>query len=296
MRPDFLYIGPDKSGSTWLYEVLRRHPEVFVPSVKDLYFFDRNYDRGVTWYEKFFAAAPVTARAVGELSHDYLFSPEAARRIRSDLPGVRLITSLRDPADRTFSHYLYLRRSGITRAPFSDALANHPELIDNSRYSDHLAVYYDSFPHDRIRVLFFEDLVADATAFAEKVFEFLGVSSAVDTVVEHPVLAASRPRSFLLAHLAKRGANVARTLGLPGLVGAVKGGVARRLLYVQYRPEDRPRLDPADRARLIEGYREGVERLARLTGRDLEAWLQVERPATPGAREADYVDTRAGGP
>ena len=40
MRPDFLYIGPDKSGSTWLYEVLRRHPEVFVPSVKDLYFFD----------------------------------------------------------------------------------------------------------------------------------------------------------------------------------------------------------------------------------------------------------------
>ena len=85
-------------------------------------------------------------------------------------------------------------------------------------------------------------------------------------------------------------------LGLPGLVGAVKGGVARRLLYVQYRPEDRPHLDPANRARLIEVYREGVEKLARLTGRDLRAWLQVERSATPGAPLTDYEDTRAEGP
>lgn len=283
MRPNFLYIGPDKSGSTWLYEVLLRHPEVFVPPVKDIYFFDRYYDRGPGWYEKFFSAAPPSARAVGELSHDYLFSPEAARRISTDLPGVRLLTSLRDPVERTFSQYLYLRSSGLTRAPFREALTRFPELIDNSRYADHLAVYLDLFPRDRIRILFFEDMVSDPEAFAAQVFSFLDVSPAVDAVVREQVLAASRPRSFLAARLAKGGATLARRLGMPGLVGAVKGGAVRRILYAPYRSGERPTLDPGDRERLIETYRDGIERLADLTGRDLTGWLRVEGSKAPRA-------------
>ena len=48
--PNFIYIGPDKAGSSWLHEVLIRHEQVFMPDAKDLYFFDRYYDRGVSWY------------------------------------------------------------------------------------------------------------------------------------------------------------------------------------------------------------------------------------------------------
>lgn len=292
MKPDFLFIGPDKSGSTWLYEAFRRHPEIFVPTVKDIYFFDRYYDRGFPWYEKFFAGAPPAARAVGELSHDYLFSPAAAARIRGDLPGVRLLTSLRDPADRTFSHYLYLRRSGLTRAPFREALDHFPELIRNSRYADHLQAYFDAFPRDRILVLFFEDLARDAEEFAGRVFDFLGVSRVRDAVPASPVLPASRARSYLLARLAKRGATLARALGRPELVGKVKGGVARRLLYAQYRGNERPRLAPDDRARLIGTFREGIERLSDRTGRDLGAWLEVEMPSPPPAPRADRPHPR----
>src|SRR5262245_51708602 len=94
-RPDFLFIGPDKCGSSWLFEVLRQHPLCFVPPAKDLYFFDRYYARGWAWYERHFAAAPTGCRARGELSHDYLFSPLAAERIAASLPEVRLLTILR---------------------------------------------------------------------------------------------------------------------------------------------------------------------------------------------------------
>ena len=157
-RPNFLYIGPDKSGSTWLFHVLSRHPECYVPAAKDIYFFDRYYDRGLEWYLSFFKDAPPKAKAIGELSHDYLFSAQAASRIARDLPCVRLVTNLRNPVERTFSHYLYLVRSGKTNQSFEIALEQFPELIDNSLYAKHLSAYFREFRRANIRVLFFDRL------------------------------------------------------------------------------------------------------------------------------------------
>ena len=94
--PNFLYIGPDKAGSSWLHETLIRHPQVYLSPAKDLYFFDRYFDRGVAWYADQFRAArdePV----VGEICQDYLFHPLAAERIASVLTQPRFMVSLRDP-------------------------------------------------------------------------------------------------------------------------------------------------------------------------------------------------------
>jgi len=113
-KPDFLYIGPDKSGSTWLYSILNAHPQCFVPVLKDIYFFDRYYDKGWNWYSAFFEQTPKNVNVRGELSHDYLFSKLAAERIKSDLPSIKLLSILRNPVDRAYSHYLYLLTTGIT--------------------------------------------------------------------------------------------------------------------------------------------------------------------------------------
>lgn len=51
--PNFLYIGGYKSGSSWIYEALREHPQVFVPPAKDIQFFDVYYDKGIKWYLSF---------------------------------------------------------------------------------------------------------------------------------------------------------------------------------------------------------------------------------------------------
>lgn len=295
MRPDFLFIGPDKTGSTWIYELLRAHSEVFVPEVKDLYFFDRHYDRGLEWYLSFFADAPAGARAAGELSHDYLFSPEAAERIARDLPGVRLLTCLREPVERTFSHYLYMVRSGRTREPFERALEAYPELIDNSRYASHLEPWLARFDRGQIRILWFERLKADPREFAGEIFDFLGVSPLEGFPYERRVLAAARPRVHGLARLAKRGADLFRELGLARLVGAVKRSpTVRRLLYRTYRREEKPRLHPATRARLAERFRPEVERLEELLGVALEGWPSGSRGRWTPRREARQMTTGGG--
>ena len=61
--PDFIYIGPDKAGSSWLHEVLLEHPQVFLTPAKGLYFFDRYYDRGLPWYVSQFDAARDRSRS-----------------------------------------------------------------------------------------------------------------------------------------------------------------------------------------------------------------------------------------
>jgi hypothetical protein len=272
MKPTFLFIGPDKTGSTWLYRIFRQHPDCHVPDLKDIYFFDRFYSRGLDWYYSLFDGAAPNTEAVGELSHDYLFSPVAAKRIAKDLPEVRLLTCLRDPVERTFSHYLYMIRSGRTRESFETALARFPELVENSLYAKHLRPYFEQFPRDQIKVLFFDKLRADARGFATEVFEFLEVPFLEELPYEERVLPASRPRSMMLARLAKLGAEAARRVGMISLVGRVKSNplVVRTL----YRPYDaRPTMDPATAAELRGRFRDDVVELQTLLSVDLSHWL-----------------------
>jgi hypothetical protein len=278
--PTFVYIGPDKTGSTWMYEVLRRHPQVFVPRVKDIYFFDRYYSRGLDWYAGFFRHAAPEHIAVGELSHDYLFSAEAARRISCDLPHVRVFTSLRNPVERTFSHYLYLKRSGLTTASFDDAVQRIPALVDNSLYHAHLRPWFELFPDAHLRVFLFDDLVADAQAFAQSMLQYLGVDPRVPLSLPGQTLSAGEPRSVVLAALMKYGANLARDLRLTSMVGFIKTSFVQRLLYREYEGARRPQLTFTQRQRLWRYFEQDVAALEARLGRSFAHWRPAE-PARP---------------
>lgn len=272
--PDFLFIGPDKTGSSWLYTILREHPDCFVPPAKDIWFFDEYYDRGMEWYLSFFEDAPASAKVKGELSHNYLFSPEAAERIATDLPEVKLITCLRDPAERTFSQYLYLIRSGVCRLDFEEAIDEHPRLIDNSLYYKHLSTYFEFFSRDQIKVLWFSKLKRNSEAFASEVFEFLDLPHVPGIDYDQRVRPAGQPRSFFLAKAVKQAGRLVRELGLANLVGRVKNNdLVNRLFFQSYGRDAKPELGEEMERKLRERFRDDVLKLEKLLGKDLEDWL-----------------------
>lgn len=266
--PNFLFIGPDKAGSTWLYETLKRHKQVFLSPVKELFFFDRYYDKGLDWYTQYFRDAQEQHRVIGEICHDYLFSPLACHRIARDIPSVKLMVCLREPRERAFSQYLHMVKHGLVTCDFETALKECDILIDNSRYAKHLSRYLEHFKRDQILVAVFDDLAADPQRYFDNLCDFLGLErTALSSELKKKVLPAAKPR---LPHVAKFARGIGwqmRRLGMPGAVGKIKeSAMLSRLLYRAYDPKEKPQMSSRASEYLHAVFSPEVQRLDVMLG------------------------------
>jgi Sulfotransferase domain len=234
LLPNFLHLGPSKSGSTWLHEVLICHPEIYLTEAKDLYYFSRCFDRGAGWYGAQFRDALPEHKIIGEFSPDYLACPEAAERIHARLGrDIRLMVTLREPASRAFSGYLYLRRHGLAAPTFRETLTTALDLLDEGRYGTHLRRYLRYFDPEKLHIALFDDLQDDPQAFVDTVTGWLGVDRfEVSPELLAARLTASTARWLPVAALAKHAANWVRGHDGAVLVGRIKRApIVQRVLY-----------------------------------------------------------------
>jgi sulfotransferase family protein len=209
--PDFFIVGHFKSGTTSLYEMLRLHPQIFMPDFKEprflasdmraVYHYKRgpNYPETFEEYVSLFAPAE-REQVIGEASAGYLWSHTAAEKIAELQPGARIIAILREPAAFLRSFHFQLLMSHIeSQNDFRKAIeleaprregkriprrSHLPQLLqysDQVRYTDQLRRYYDRFPRDRILVLIHDDFRADNDGTVKRVLRFLDVAD------QHPV-------------------------------------------------------------------------------------------------------------
>lgn len=266
------FLGPDKSGSSWLQHAAQLHPEVSAPEAKDLFYFDHFYGRGTDWYERQFATMPTTKVHL-EICHDYLFSDEACARIADYCPDARLIVCLRHPVDRARSAYQYMRRQGRTRTSFSQALMTVPELIDHARYGNHLSRYTQVFRADQILLLDFAELEVTPNRFWERVCHHLSVTPVVLGAEEtQPIRTASEARHFLAARYGRRLGWTLRRMRLERVVASVKDSrVVSAVLFKE--PSEVPTVSPADIDVIRESLRNDTQQLDSEWGTDYtERW------------------------
>jgi hypothetical protein len=275
--PTFLYIGAPKAGSSWLFEALRAHADVFVPPAKDIHFFDKHYARGWSWYQRFFSARTQEA-ASGEISHDYYACPEAPARIHRHVPDVRLICCLREPGDFMQSAYRYARNHHRGYDIGFDGYRDLPVARGYVDYVANLRRFYARFPDNALHVTFFDELQDDPRRYFSDICRLLGVRD--DLALPDPgapVNAAKAARVPGLARIAYGAAGTLRRLGCANLVGAVKRNTAfDRLLYQPMAPDP---LSDDDR-RVLEDIRRRArteyDALEDLIGRSLpDTWRAV---------------------
>ncbi|HXV66512.1 MAG TPA: sulfotransferase domain-containing protein [Nitrosopumilaceae archaeon] len=127
--PDFLIIGAAKCGTSSLYEYLIQHPSVGSSLTKQIHFFDRYYDRGVSWYKVCFPFK-WQRRISGEATAHYMTHPLAAERAFKLVPKAKIIVMLRNPIDRAYSHYKMEYRNKNENLSFEDAIAQEENRIN----------------------------------------------------------------------------------------------------------------------------------------------------------------------
>ena len=185
---NFLVIGDVKAGSTFLYHYLKQHPDVYMPrEMKELRFFA--YDFGnpyhqvaktypvktVEHYQSFFLNN-IGSKARGEASPSYLRSPVAAKNIYSMFPNIKLIVSLRNPADRLISMYLMRLRNGETKKTLAeDLFREEAARVKMGFYWEDLNRFYDLFSHKQIKVVLFDDIKSDPRSVMRELFQFIDV-------------------------------------------------------------------------------------------------------------------------
>ena len=185
--PNSVIIGGMKCGTTTLNAWLRCHPEVAFSAIKEIHFFDQNYEKGSDWYRSFF---PIWERLLGAkcvlgATPAYLFRASVvAERMHRLVPEARLIVMLRDPVKRAISHYGHRVRNGeedrsIEEALLSDygrAVGSDNSYKTRGLYADQIQTFRKFYVDHQIMVIKSEDFFAKPEPIYAAVLNFLGVS------------------------------------------------------------------------------------------------------------------------
>jgi Sulfotransferase family len=316
--PNFFVVGAPKAATTFIYACLDQHPQVYMSPLKEPHYFaselrpenfseaDRPrivrqmrelqaYLRGdmrekrfgglvTTWedYVNLFANVS-TQVAIGEASPCYLWSETAARNIASRVPHARIIINLRNPVDRAFSQYLHELTAGATHRSFRQEVeatlrAPHRKfglersLLEFGHYCEQIKRYQREFPRSQISISLYEDLERSPEAMVKDLFAFLGVDPDIPVDVSIRPNEARIPRLNSVAYVLKKWRLWAH---LRNLLPQPLGPRLRSLLI---RSRASLVMSPADRAFLIEYYRDEINNLAALLSHDLTAWLDPLMP------------------
>jgi hypothetical protein len=202
--PDFFIVGHGKSGTTALYEMLGSHPQIYMPSSKEPWFFARELHertpprpggtpRTLREYAALFSDARPDQR-VGEASALYLWSRTAARAIAEVAPGARIVALLREPA--SFLRSLHLQFVEIYVEPETDfrraidlegarqegrevpRFTYWPQALlysEHVRYVEQLRRYEEVFAREQMLVLIYDDFRSDNEATVRRLLRFLEV-------------------------------------------------------------------------------------------------------------------------
>jgi hypothetical protein len=224
-RPDFIGLGAQKAGTSWIYACLNEHPLVCMPR-KELHYFsrDRNWSRGRAWYEELFEACPAGS-VKGEFSTSYLYDLESADRIHASYPDTKLLASLRNPVDRAISNYVNDIKAGVVPAemPFERALEGHPEYLEQGRYAGQLERYFRRFDRRQLLVMVYEDSRRDPLSFIRTIYRFLQVDDTfTPSYVRSEVNVGRIPRVVAIERALNAIAGTLRKSGFGWLVWQVK--------------------------------------------------------------------------
>lgn len=273
--PTLFHLGAPRAGSSFLFNLLKSHPDVSLSPMQKVNFYTANWDRGFEWYLTQF---PADGRRI-DTSPTYIRGGEvAAPRIKEALgaEAPRFLLVLRNPIDYARSHYQMQARQGHfdrnrDRYPelpetFLGFVRRYDEWLDRARYAHLLQDHW--FPHfdrSRFKIVLFEDLLAQTDRVSVEILEFFDLPVRPLAAVS---LSQNRTLRYPTLHRFRRALNN----GPQGLKRFVKGGRVFNFVYVKWMVQQDAKLPSDDRRAIAELLAADVAALKELLGHDIPQW------------------------
>ena len=187
--PNFFIIGAAKSGTTSLSSLLDSHPDAGIVSGKEPHYFSEDgiYRRGWERYLTLFRHC-AEKRVRGDASTSYSrirYHPRVIQRIYRRVPHAKIIYMVRHPLKRMESAYIehLCTPGGPVFRSVNEAVRRHPMIVDSSRYGEVLDAYWNYFGEPQIKVVWFEEYVAQPLAVFHEICRFLGICDTATPVL-----------------------------------------------------------------------------------------------------------------
>ena len=290
-RLDFIGIGAQKAGTTWLYKMLDLHPQVSFGKKKEICFFNDNksfynrqiqgnFHKGLGWYYKQLDLKEGYVN--GEISPDYMWDEKAAKRIKKYFPRTKIIAILRNPVDRAYSHYQFASQKYFVGRSFEEGMQKYPEFLERGLYYRQLKRYLDLFSHEQIKIVIFENIVKDPESVLFDIEDFLGIERFIPDTIGKKENVTRSARSISLLRLVThihsiKTTWVGRLLWRNRYFIKVIRSLNRGLRRINLKNNERVPIPDSTRKKLYKYYRKDINMLEDAIGIDLSLWREDEK-------------------
>lgn len=286
MSVDFIGIGAQKCGTTWLAKMLKEHPQVYWKGGKEFNFFNdrfpfytktnyNNYSKGIKWYLEELGSKK--GKIVGEFSTNYMWDPLVAKRIKENFPKTKIIAVLRDPVERAYSQYLFAGQLFYIAKDFDSALKKYPEFIERGMYYKQLKPYFDLFPKKNIKVIIYEDLKDKPIETIREVEKFLGIKDFIPKDYKEKSNVSVEVRHNSINKIVTIGHKVKNTkfgkfLWNFNATNILSDKISSLILKYNSKPKTKPKISNSVRKKLQKTFESDTKKLEKLISKDLSHW------------------------
>lgn len=292
---NFMIIGAQKCATTTLYDWLKQHPDIFLPTSKDLPFFHDGLlqNKPKNFIELCYAKYS-DEKIIGGAWVNLMYYHFLAKKMYEYNRKMKCIAVLRNPVDRAYSNYWYARGLEMeSYDTFEKALQAEPKrmhgtiaeqttltYLAHGHYEEQLQPYIKHFGADNIFVCTVNELKRDKDNYLKDILLFLlGSSGGIDKIntsrnsntAQQPIIpyAMSWLRSPNGWHK-KIGRKIVSAKGQ----AYIRDHVINKLININKRSFTYPTMTVQTRHNLVDYYIEHNEKLSKLLGRDFSYWNQ----------------------
>jgi hypothetical protein len=195
--PNFLIIGVQKAGTTWLHSKLKEHPDIFLPQRKELEFFSRTFNFNEVainaYIKEFESCTHEICRGEATPSYFFTYDPNSLYQPKLKLnhnipknvlsllgPDLKLLLSFRHPVDRAISAFFHHIRKGRIECQQSIFdVATLGGLLDAGFYARHLQNWLKYYSLDNFHFVTLEQINIEPQFCYDKILKFLGVTNKI---------------------------------------------------------------------------------------------------------------------